>query len=562
MHWTLPAGLLACFALVSGLGQDAAPAPAQGAPASSSPAARLKVVSWNVLYGFNRSRSTEAAAQWLQEEAPDVVALQELNGVTEEGLQKIARGFGHAHAVIQKEQGFAMGLTSNAPIEVLERRVEGFHHGYLHCKTHGVHFFVVHFWPGKEHEVEVVLAKARTLTDAFAHVVLLGDFNAHSARDAGHIEGKGFEPRFNVLKTIEAAGFVDVVHRFAPHAAYSFPSPITIPEWSKDLDELVLKRQRIDFILPSAFLAAGARAASIEHSDVLDGISDHYPVIAEFALPPGGKELARRDFAFGVIADCQYCANKSAGQRLYSASPSKLRACVDHLNLLHLAYVVHLGDFIDRDFKSFDVVAPIYDSLRCDKYHVLGNHDFTVADEHKEQVPAKLGLTDRYYDFAVDDWRFIVLDGNDISLQANPKESPAYAAAQRYRSEHAPDAPTWNGALGDEQLVWLHAALTRADEAGEKVVIFCHFPVYPENVHNLWNANEVLKIIGPHPSVKAYINGHNHAGNYAVKDGVHYLTMKGMVDTEHTSYAMVEVRSAVLSVLGFGREPDRTLDLR
>ena len=37
----------------------------------------------------------------------------------------------------------------------------------------------------------------------------------------------------------------------------------------------------------------------------------------------------------------------------------------------------------------------------------------------------------------------------------------------------------------------------------------------------------------------AYIYGHNHAGNYGRRDTIHYLTLKGMVDTEQTSYAVM-----------------------
>jgi hypothetical protein len=62
-------------------------------------------------------------------------------------------------------------------------------------------------------------------------------------------------------------------------------------------------------------------------------------------------------------------------------------------------------------------------------------------------------------------------------------------------------------------------------------------------------------------TTRAYLNGHNHAGNHAMRDGVHYLTLKGMVDTLSTSYAVVEVAEGKLVVSGFGRELDRVLVL-
>jgi manganese-dependent ADP-ribose/CDP-alcohol diphosphatase len=222
---------------------------------------------------------------------------------------------------------------------------------------------------------------------------------------------------------------------------------------------------------------------------------------------------------------------------------------------------VHLGDFIDRDFDSFDVVGSIYGRLEFAKYHVLGNHDFSVADEKKKDVPQKLGLSSRYYDFAVKGWRFVVLDGNDISFHAHPKNSPEHQQAVDYYERNKIDSPDWNGAVGPKQVSWLEKVLEQATHNGEQVVIYCHFPVYPKNVHNLWNAQEVIDVIERFPCVKAYLNGHNHAGNYGVKKGVHYLTFKGMVDTAETSYATVTVREDRLEVAGYGREPNRVLEI-
>ncbi len=265
-------------------------------------------------------------------------------------------------------------------------------------------------------------------------------------------------------------------------------------------------------------------------------------------------------FRFGAVADCQYCKATSK-VRKYSLSPKKLTACVEHYNKMELSFVVHLGDFIDRDFSSFDKVVPIYNQLKAPHYHVLGNHDFSVADDKKALVPAKLGLKQRYYDFARKGWRFIVIDGNDVSLHAWPKNDPRTKAASAYHKSLKPRPPNWNGALGDEQLKWIEAKLQTATKAKERVMLFCHFPVYPKNGHNLWNAGALTDLLARYPCVAAYLNGHNHAGNYGQRDGIHYLTLKGMVDTEQTSYAVIEVYADRLVVKGFGREKERELPL-
>lgn len=86
--------------------------------------------------------------------------------------------------------------------------------------------------------------------------------------------------------------------------------------------------------------------------------------------------------------------------------------------------------------------------------------------------------------------------------------------------------------------------------------------MYPENEHNLWNAPEILKLIESYSCVKAFMSGHNHQGNYGLKGGIHHLTFKGMVETEHTSYSKIQVYADRLKVIGFGREENRLLKFK
>jgi 3',5'-cyclic AMP phosphodiesterase CpdA len=279
---------------------------------------------------------------------------------------------------------------------------------------------------------------------------------------------------------------------------------------------------------------------------------------AETASP--GKPL----FSFGIMADVQYCDGQPAGNRFYRNSPRKLEACVTDLNARHLAFTIQLGDFIDRDFESFQRVLPIFRSLRSTTYHVLGNHDFSVAADKKGDVLRCLGLEQGYYDFQVNGWRFVVLDGNDLSLHARPKASPEYHQAvalhRALKAAGRPNANTWNGGIGAEQLRWLKSRLAAADRAGEKVVLFCHYPVYPADPHNLWNGEEIVKLLSSCDHVAAYIAGHNHAGHYDQLDGVHYLTVQGMVDTPDTNaYAVAKVFSNRIEIHGMGRVPSRSL---
>jgi manganese-dependent ADP-ribose/CDP-alcohol diphosphatase len=271
-----------------------------------------------------------------------------------------------------------------------------------------------------------------------------------------------------------------------------------------------------------------------------------------------------KPFSFGVVTDVQYADADPGGSRIYRASPMKLKRCVDFFNTQDLAFVVHLGDLIDRDFDSFDTVLPLFDRCKHPVYQVLGNHDFSVDNAHKAGVPERLGLTQGYYNFSVGSWSFVVLDGNDLSLHAHVKGSDRYDVSnqmyEQLKANQQPNAQTWNGGMGKEQMVWLQSTLTQAEQSGQQVVVFCHWPIFPVASHNLWNDSEVVSVLESFDCVRAYMNGHNHAGHYDQKQGIHYVTFRGMVDgADRFSYGIVHCNADAIKITGYGDEVGRTL---
>jgi manganese-dependent ADP-ribose/CDP-alcohol diphosphatase len=277
-------------------------------------------------------------------------------------------------------------------------------------------------------------------------------------------------------------------------------------------------------------------------------------------------EKKETSFKIGIISDCQYCDCDVKWDRYYKKAPQRLEEAIAILNKDSLNYTIHLGDFIDKDFKSLDRILPLWKKLKSPSYHVLGNHDFEVKDSLKAAVIKQLNLKKRYYSFVEQDWRFIVLDGNDLSfygaLTAAKKEQ-TNALFNLLKDNKLPYLKKWNGALSSDQLTWVKSELDAAVKNNQKVGFYCHFPIFPIDQHNIWNREQFLSLIKPYNNVKIFFNGHNHAGAYQMENNVHYVTFKGMVDTKSTSsFAKVQFDKDTVSIEGFYREPSRKLVLK
>ncbi|MEJ7785669.1 MAG: metallophosphoesterase [Solirubrobacteraceae bacterium] len=265
-------------------------------------------------------------------------------------------------------------------------------------------------------------------------------------------------------------------------------------------------------------------------------------------------------FAFGLVADAQYCDCENRRTRHYRASLGKLAEAARTFNAHDLSFTVQVGDLIDRHEASFAEILPVYEQVRGPKRHVLGNHDYPIP---ADRVVELLGMPGPYYQFQRDGWRFIVLDTNDVSLYANPpgsdKHRLAMATLEDLERSGAVNAKAYNGAVGQEQLAWLRMALAKAARKEERVIVLSHMPVYPKNVHNAWNDDAVIEVLESHGNVVAYFNGHNHYGNYGERNGIHYVNFHGMLELDTNAYSIVRVSPGRLEIEGYGREPDRIL---
>ncbi len=279
-----------------------------------------------------------------------------------------------------------------------------------------------------------------------------------------------------------------------------------------------------------------------------------------------GQQAGKPLFQFGVVADVQYADKPPRGNRHYNESADKLRACVADFNKRELAFTVNLGDSIDgngeKSAADLALIAGIFRQLSCPVRHVIGNHCLTVP---RPALLKELGLESSYYAFSQGPWRFLVLDGMDVSRKS-PEGSKQAGEVEKYLAK-LPKSNPYAGALGETQMTWLCDQLAAAAKQKQRVIVFCHHPILaaassPGSI--LWNSEEIQKLLVQSGCVAAWICGHHHKGGYAVADGIHHLTIHGMIESPSggTSYAVISVFPTKIAVEGFGTTPSQVMDIK
>ncbi len=167
-------------------------------------------------------------------------------------------------------------------------------------------------------------------------------------------------------------------------------------------------------------------------------------------------------FKFGIIADVQYSDNEPIGTRYYRSSLTKLNEALSVFKDDSVDFVINLGDLIDKDFRSYKPVMTMLDSFGLKIYHVSGNHDYSVKPYYKKKIPALVYEKKGYYSFSYGKFRFIFLNGNEIStyISANKrtiKKASDYISELKEKGEI--NAIEWNGGISSKQLEWLSEQL-------------------------------------------------------------------------------------------------------
>jgi len=259
----------------------------------------FRIISYNVYEGMSKDTTAHksAFARWIKEKDPDVMAFQEMNGFAQQRFEEFARSYGHPYAVLLKENGFPVAITSKYPIVNVEKVIDNMHHGFIKATIKDITFFVVHLSPSKywkrQEEIDLVLSTASSGNKTKA--IILGDFNAQSPQDSVfYKDGKMAQVQkllhskypvydnlkngsldYNVIRTVLSNGFTDPLYD-SKKLNISFDAAI---QGDPDLNDNVT---RIDYIFLGTFFKKVVKKSIIRDA-FTNKMSDHYPVLVELA---------------------------------------------------------------------------------------------------------------------------------------------------------------------------------------------------------------------------------------------------------------------------------------
>lgn len=267
----------------------------------------------------------------------------------------------------------------------------------------------------------------------------------------------------------------------------------------------------------------------------------------------GDPKVALR---FGMVADPHYADIDRRGSRYYRESVAKMTECVSLANEKKVDFLIELGDFKDQASKPtaedtlayLRTIEQVFQKANAPTYHALGNHDEdSISKEEFLAVVSNTGIprTSKYYSFDLKGFHFIVLDANYCT------DGTDYCRGNfRWTDANVPPA----------ELKWLDGDLAAT---AKPVIVFLHQQLDGKGSHYVNNAPDVRRILQKHKKVLAVFQGHNHAGHYSLIEGIHYYTLKAMIEgtgEKNNSYAIVEINdNRDITVTGYRKATGKTL---
>lgn len=255
-------------------------------------------------------------------------------------------------------------------------------------------------------------------------------------------------------------------------------------------------------------------------------------------------------FRVGLVTDLHSADKPQNGSRFYRETLGKLEEAVAAFNQEQPAFVVELGDLIDKadtveqELAWLDTIEKVFAQTKAPRHYVLGNH--CVDTLTKAEFAAHTGAAKTsHYSFDHGGMHFVILDAC-------------------YRSDSEPYGrknSDWQDAnVPPAELDWLRADL---EKNTAPVVVFAHQRLDDAGKHTVRNAEAVRAILEQHGRTLAIFQGHSHKNDYQQIRGIHYVTLVAMIEgsgADSSGYSLLDVMpDRSLRLRGFRQQQNRDL---
>lgn len=220
----------------------------------------------------------------------------------------------------------------------------------------------------------------------------------------------------------------------------------------------------------------------------------------------------------GIFTDPHYSSHEvTCYNRYNNQSLRKIKEAYAHFAAQNCDLIVCLGDLIDTESdieltkKHLSEISEVIHSVSIPSVCLLGNHDaysFEIADFY-----SILGI-DAPHDMEIDGKRLIFLD----------------ACFFKDGRHYGPGLCDWTDTfLPDEDELY-----RKLDGEAHDTYLFMHQNIDPavEYRHILYNAESIRKNIASRGNVKTVFQGHYHPGMRSEYDGIPYITLPAMCESE------------------------------
>lgn len=243
----------------------------------------------------------------------------------------------------------------------------------------------------------------------------------------------------------------------------------------------------------------------------------------------------------GLVTDMHYADKARSGTRNYRDTPAKLEEAAKKFAEEKIDFLVELGDLIDAadspevELTYLKTINDKFSAISKDRHYVLGNHCVDMLT--KEEFLKGVGQEKSYYSFDRGDLHFVVLDA------CFTKDGKPYGRKNSVWSDCQ---------IIPEELDWLKADLAATTRP---TIIWAHQRLDVANQHAASNAAAVRTAFEESKKVRAVFMGHSHQNEYREINGIHYATLKAMVEgagVENNGFSVLAVNSkGDLTLSGF-----------